>query len=203
MNMTRLMVVAAVGLLSSAWARADPAVPGHYTIDLGNWDPDQEFDFIPNVTIPGDLTNNPCYPVGDICGDPSVRLEPGGKSQSEDGSFTFDSGPTGTIVLDYQNTGSPITTAEIMTTLTSDESGPNVLFSCSSGIFQDCAFVVTDPLAGDIIDTYFWDPYVAGGIATAVPEPSLGIVLLLAFAGVIVGRARKGSASSSFAQTQR
>lgn len=203
MNMTRLLVVAAVGLLGSAGVRADPTVPGHYTIDLGNWDPDQEFDFLPNVTIPGDLTDNPCYPVGDVCGDPSIGLEPGGKSQSEDGSFTFDSGPTGSIVLDYENTGSPITTVEITTTLTSDESGPNVLFSCYSGIFQDCAFVVTDPPAGDIIDTYFWDPFVAGGIATAVPEPSQGIVLLLAFILVIVARARKGSATSSFAQTPR
>ena len=45
MNMTRLLALVAVGILSATWARADSA---HYVINLDGWDDPQSFTFIPN-----------------------------------------------------------------------------------------------------------------------------------------------------------
>jgi hypothetical protein len=201
--MMRWLSVAALSILSSTWAMAQvpAAPPSEYTIQLTDWDSFQEFDFTPNVDIPPGFTNNPCFPVGDICGDPSIGLLKGGDATDEDGSFSFSSGPTGSNSSSFINTGTPITSVEISTTLSPDEQG--ALFSCFSNIFQDCTFVVTDPPNVDMIDTYFWDPYVPGGIPTEVPEPSQEILVLLGFAGVIVARARKGSVSSFLARTPR
>jgi hypothetical protein len=198
-NMTRWLMVAALGMLGSGWIKADTTdvdVPGHYVIVLTDWDPNQNFDFLPNVPPPDDLEPNPCYPTGDICGDPSIGLERGGKSASESGDYTFNSGPTGSAAIDIENTGPPITSLEITTNLTPDET--NALFICYSDIFQNCAFV------NDSFDIYFWNPYVTGGIATAAtPEPAQWFIPLFAFAAVIVARSRKASANSSCAQTQR
>jgi hypothetical protein len=97
--------------------------------------------------------------------------------------------------LVIENTGAPI--SEVLIQLTSDggQLEPNQedeVFTCSGGtgttlVFTNCGFY------NDGFELAFW----------SVPEPSLGIILLLAFAAVIVVRARKGRASSSFARTLR
>jgi hypothetical protein len=198
MNMTRWLMIAALGWLSSTLAHAD-TVAGHYEIILTDFNDNEEFNFNPNVPVPGGLDS--CYPPGSICGDPSFGLDAGGKSTPESGEYSFSSGATGSTTLDYQNTGAPITSVDISTTYSTDSPTPPPL-ECYSDIFADCGFSVTDSPTVYTINAYFYNPY-AGGIATAVPEPSQWIILSLAFAGVIVARARKGTASSSFAQTQR
>ena len=201
MNMTRWMLFAALAALSSTWVRADPVPPdGHYLIDLEGWDADEDFNFSPNPTsIPTDVS--PCLPVGDICGDASIRIDSGGGSTGESGDFEFTSGD-GTETLYFDNEGQPITSIMISTTLFADEN--NDFFSCDGGnLFQSCGFVLTDPPTGDTLDIYFYNPYTSNGIPSVTPEPSQWIILLLAFAGIIVARVRKGSASLSSAQTQR
>ncbi len=202
MNMTRWLLAAAIAMLGSMWARADSVPPsdGHYEIELAGWDADQEFEFLPNIPMPSDT--NPCLPAGDICNDPSIRLDNGGGSTGESGDFFFNSG-SGTETLYFDNLGAPITSVEITTVLNPDEY--NESFTCSGGdIFQLCGFIV-DPPAGsntETLDIYFSDPYNPNGIPTATPEPAQWIVLLLGMAGMIVVRARSASASS-FVRTQR
>jgi hypothetical protein len=197
MNMTRWVLVAAVGLLCSTWAQADSA---HYVINLEGWDDPESFTFIPNPVLPPPDTINPCLPVGDICGDASIRLSSGGGSTPEDGVFTFNSDQADANGnLFFENTGPLISSAEITTTLTADQLGE--FFSCSGGdIFQDCGFI--QPTNTDTLNIYFYDPY-NNGILSATPEPSQWIILLLAFAGIIVARTRKGSANLSYFETQR
>jgi hypothetical protein len=206
MNMTRWIMAAALGLLGSSWAKADSLPPpdGHYLIDLEAWDPFQSFNFTPNPTLPS--STNPCLPAGDACGDASIRVDNGGGSTPESGDYTFSLGSSPSETFYFDNTGPPILSIEISTILNPDEYGD--LFSCSGGaIFQQCGFVLEldDPApTGETLDAYFYDPYDPSGIPSVVPEPSQWFVLLIGFAAVIVvARARKGSASSSFAQTQR
>ena len=195
MIITRWLMLAAVGLLGATWAQADSA---HYVINLEGWDDPQEFTFIPNPILPPPSEIDPCLPAGNICGDASIRISSGGGSQPEDGVFTFNSDQAdanGNIF--FENTGPLIGSAEITVELNTDEL--NDPFECSGGnIFQNCGFVVTDPPSGVFLDIYFYNPYTpGGGIPTATPEPSQWIVMLLAFAGIIVARARKASASLS------
>lgn len=189
MNMTRWLVLAAAGLLSATWAQADSA---HYVINLEGWDVPQEFTFIPNPILPPPSEISPCLPVGDICGDASVRINTGGGSTPEDGQFTFNSDQAdenGNIF--FENTGALIGAVEITVDLNTDEL--NDKFECSGGdIFQNCGFVLTDPPSGEILDIYYYNPFTpGGGIPSAVPEPSQWIMLTLALAGVIVARALK------------
>ncbi len=212
--MTRLLMIAALCILGCAWAqvaRAD-SVAGHYTITLTDWDPCpgtatnpcQTFNFIPNPSDvdTSDYQDTFC-PGLEFCTDPKVGLQGGGKSTPEDGEFSFSSGP-GTETLDFQNTGPEIN--EVLIDLTSNDGQPNpdqegALFSCSGGtLFNSCGF------NDDGLGILFYnnpDLPLGTGIATATPEPGQWIILLLAFAGIIVARARKGSASSSFARTPR
>jgi len=189
MNMARWLMLAAAGLLSATWAQADSA---HYVINLEGWDVPQEFTFIPNPILPPPDEINPCLPVGDICGDASVRINTGGGSTPEDGQFTFNSDQLdekGNIF--FQNTGPLIGSVEITVDLNTDELNDD--FECSGGnIFQNCGFVLTDPPSGEILDIYYYNPFTpGGGIPSAVPEPSQWIMLTLALAGVIVARALK------------
>ncbi len=204
MNMTRWLMVALVAVLGSTWAKADSVPPsnGHYLLDLEAWDPNQDFNFIPNAVIPPPDEISPCLPVGNVCGDASIRIDNGGHSTPESGDFSFSSGPNGSTILFFENTGPAFTSVEITTILNTDELGDD--FECSGGaIFQQCGFVEHDPPSGIELDTYFFDPYNANGVPTVSPEPSQWAIMLLAFAGIIVARARKQSASLSFAQTQR
>ncbi len=190
--MTRWMMLAAMGLVSCTWAQADTA---HYVINLQGWDPSQEFTFNPNVPPPDE--SSPCLPVGSFCNDPSIRINSGGGSTPESGTFTFNSNQAdGNGNLFFENTGPTITSIEIVTFLTPDEIGAD--FECSGGdLFQNCGFV--DP--PEELDIYFWNPY-TNGIPSAVPEPSQGIILLIGIAGmVILLRARKKSATSAYVQT--
>ena len=185
MNMTRWLTLVALVLLSSSWALADTA---HYEINLEGWDSPQEFTFIPNVTPPTDL--NPCLPVGSVCGDASVRINSGGGSTPENGTFTFNSDQVdanGNIF--FENTGPTITSAEITTVLNVDEL--NDPFQCSGGdIFQSCGFVLSDPPSDVTLEVFFFNPF-GEGIPSAVPEPSQWILLSLAFAGIVVVRSRR------------
>jgi hypothetical protein len=207
MNMTRLLLVAALGVLGGTWAQADSVPPddGHYLIDLEAWDANLNFNFMPNEGAPpGDI--NSCLPAGDVCGDAAIRIDNGGGSTGEDGNFSFNSGPGGTCgpnaptlaceILYFDNEGPPITSILITTILPTDELGPNNDYSCDGGaLFQACGFTITDP-PGDTeqLNIYFYDPYNANGIVTATPEPSQWIILALAFAGIIAVRARKATA---------
>lgn len=201
MKMTRWMMLAALAMLSSAWARADSA---HYVINLEGWDDPQEFTFIPNPELPPPADISPCLPVGNICGDASVRINSGGGSQDESGTFNFNSDQAdqnGNIF--FENTGPLIEAAEITTVLTSDESAPTFPFLCDGGdIFQQCGFVLQNSGGIETLDAYFYDPY-NEGILSATPEPSQWIILVLVFAGIVVARARKRSANFACAQTQR
>jgi hypothetical protein len=192
MNMTRLLALVAVGMLSAAWARADSA---HYVINLDGWDDPQSFTFIPNPILPPPSEINPCLPVGDVCGDASIRISNGGGSQDESGEFTFNSDQAnadGNIF--FANTGPLIGSVEITVQLNTDEL--NDQFECSGGnIFQNCGFVVNDPPSDVTLDIYYYNPFTpGGGIPSLAPEPSQWIVLLVAFAGIIAVRARKQSA---------
>jgi hypothetical protein len=205
MNVTRWLMFAVV-VLGGTWAKADSVPPsdGHYLIDLEAWDPDQDFNFIPNAVIPPADEISPCLPVGNICGDASIRIDNGGHSTPESGDYSFSSGPNGSVILYFENTGPAFTSAEVTTILNTDELGDD--FECSGGaLFQACGFVEVDPPSGIELDTYFYDPYNPTGVPTVsgVPEPSQWAFMLLAFAGIIVARVRKQSASLSFAQTQR
>lgn len=216
MNMTRWLMVAALGALSCTWAQADSVPPddGHYLIDLESWDADLNFNFMPNQgTPPPDIST--CLPVGAICGDASIRIDNGGGSTGEDGNFSFNSGPAGTCgpnaptlaceTLFFDNEGEPITSILITTILPTSELGQFNDYSCDGGaLFQSCGFTITDP-PGDTetLNIYFYNPFIANGIITATPEPSQWIVLVLAFAGIIAVRARKQFANSPCAQTQR
>jgi len=199
MNMTRWVMVAAVGMLSSIWARADIVTNEAYTITMDGWE-DQDFNFTPTTGLDtGDFTNPTDFcPSYDECIDPSMGLAKGGSDPDESGMYSFSTG-TGLVVLDEVNTGSPVT--EVLLVLTSNSGNlyndqDYETFSCSGGtgaslLFTNCGFYV-NPTTGQF-EIAFWD----------TPEPSLWIVLILGFAAVIVARVRKRSASSSFAQTQR
>jgi hypothetical protein len=202
-------MVAALGMLSSTWARAD-TVPGHYTITLSDWDDNQYFDFIPySDPNPNDAFDTSDFTDPDdfcpgftLCVDPSVGLGGGGKSQAEDGEFTFTTGDDAgtTIVLDYQNSGAPI--EEVLLELTDQYGNPiglpanqdGELFTCTGDdLFTNCGFYVNSN--GDF-EVAFWNALDSpSGIPTAVPEPSQWIMLLLPLAAMIVARVRKQSAS--------
>jgi hypothetical protein len=192
MNMTRWLMVAALGILGSTWARADIPTNQQYTITLTDWDSDQTFNFIPTSGLDtGDFTNPDDFCPGyDSCFDPSVVLQKGGGNHDPNGEFSFSTG-SGTEVLSYQNTGSDID--EVLLQLTSNggqlnSDQQNEVFTCSGGnLFTNCGFY------DDGFEVAFWN----------TPEPSQWIVLVLAFAAVMVVRARKARASSSFAQTRR
>jgi hypothetical protein len=193
MNMTRWLMVAVLVVFSSSRARADIATGENFTITLLDWDPDQQFNFIPTTGLDtGDFTNPDDFCPGfDTCFDPSANLMKGGDPTPESGEFTFSTGDTGTTTLSYTNTGSDV--GELLLDLTSnggqlEGNQDNEVFTCSGGdLFTNCGF------NNDSFQVGFW----------SVPEPSQWIVLVLAFAGIIVVRARKRSASSSFAQTPR
>ena len=188
------LALVAVGAASCSLTQADPVEPGHYTNTLQDWDDDQVFNFTPNPTgvDTDDFTNPDSFCVGfDACFDPSVRFNAGGGSTPENGEFSFSTGDDAagnTVVLDFSNTGAPIT--EVLLTLTSnggqlnpDQSG--VEFTCDGGgIFQQCGF------NNDAFQVLFWDP-VTDGIPTATtPEPAQWAILLPAFA-LLVGFGRK------------
>jgi hypothetical protein len=176
-------------------------------LNLEGWDPSQSFTFTPNPDLPPPGDISPCLPVGDFCGDPSIRINTGGGSTPENGVFTFnfdDVDANGNIF--FQNTGTLITSIEISTILTPDEMGSLVLFECSGGnIFQNCGFVDPPTPQGEELDLYFYNPYTpGGGIPSAVPEPSQWIFLLIAGTALVVVARRKASATSpTFVRTQQ
>ena len=200
MAITRWITVVALGMLGCTWAQADSA---HFLINLEGWDDPQEFTFIPNQAVPSDLA--PCLPVGDICGDASIRINSGGGSPPIPGEFTFNSDQAdenGDIF--FQNdSGFLFSTVEIQVILNADE--VNDPFSCFGGnIFQKCGFLLNDNQGTETLDTFFYDAFTSGGgIPTATPEPSQWIILILAFLAIIGVRSRKVVANSFFAQTQR
>jgi hypothetical protein len=212
MNMTRWLMVAAMGVLGCTWAQADSVPPddGHYLIDLEAWDADLNFNFMPNQGAPPPDINS-CLPVSDTtnCGDASIRIDNGGGSTGEDGNFSFNSGPAGTCgpnaptlaceILYFDNEGPPITSILIQTILPTSELGPDNDYSCSGGaLFQSCGFTITDPpdTPTETLNIYLYNPYSANGIVTATPEPAQWIILVLGFAGIIAVRARKQFANS-------
>ncbi len=214
MNATRWLVIAALGMLGSTWAQAAVLLPpasGEYTIGLTGWDPDDANTFtwqpIMDNSLPDGLTSDDFnFDGSDFCPgciDPRITLGPGGKSQDEDGTYTFTDGDGSQVVINgvvqtagEANTGPFIKELLISVALNPDE--VNEFFSCSGdGLFSNCGL----DYSGDTLYVLF-EQGTGTGIGT-VPEPSQWIILLLAFAGVIVARARKGSASSSFAQTTR
>lgn len=215
MNATRWLMIAALGMLGSAWAQASALPPpppsGEYTIGLTGWDPDNANTFtwepITDGSLPDDLSSNDFDFTGSGfcpgCIDPGITLGPGGRSQHEDGTYTFTDGDGSQVVINgvvqtagEANTGPFISELLISVALTTNENGE--LFSCSGdGLFSTCGF---DYSGGTLY--ILFEQGTGTGIGT-VPEPSQWIILLLAFAGVIVARARKGSASSSFARTTR
>ena len=198
--MTRWLMLVAVGVLSCPWAQADTVEPGHYTITLADWDDDQDFNFTPNPANldTSQFTNPDNFCVGfEFCDDPSIRVNPGGKSTPESGPFSFSTGPDAagnTVVLDYQNTGAPIDS--ILITLTSNNGQLNPdqngeVFTCDGGsLFTNCGF------NDDAFEVAFWNSDDTVGIQTATtPEPSQWIILLFASAAMIAARARKKSVS--------
>ncbi len=197
MNMTRWLMVAAFGVLACTWAQADSIPPpdGHYLIDLEGWDANQEFNFTPDPSsIPTDL--DACLPVGDYCGDASIRVDNGGGSTPENGPYDFSAGPTGSQILYFDNTGAPITSIEIQATIPTDELGMYNDYSCDGGaIFESCGFLIEDPpnVPTETLDIFFYNPYSPGGIPN-VPEPSQWAFLLVACAAIIGVAARRKSA---------
>jgi hypothetical protein len=194
--MVRWLMLVAVGLLGCLWAQADSLEPGHYTITLTDWDDNQVFDFTPNPEDlnTADFTNPDSFCVGFLfCDDPSVRINTGGKSQPENGDFSFTTGNDAagnTVVLDFANTGDPINS--ILITLTSNNGQLNpdqngVVFTCDGGdLFQNCGF------NNDAFQIAFWNPVGSVGIPTATtPEPSQWLVLLFVSAVLIAVQTRK------------
>jgi hypothetical protein len=200
MNMTRWLMIAALALLSSSWARADLAEGQIFTITLTGWDADQSFTFTSNPTLPSNLpTDDPCYPSTAACGDPGVNLQKGGDQTAiTSNPFSFTLAPPvcttlpGDIVTcSFENeTGGDIESIDLSTILTADEGGPDVLFVCDGGdVNTNCAFVVTAPLvsnAGDTMNVYFF----------STPEPSLGIILMLGFTAMMFVLARRAKDSA-------
>ena len=204
--MTRWVVLAAGVLLCATWAQAQ-SEPAHYVIELEGWDNNQFFDFTPNPANlnTNDFTNPDNFCANYLfCDDPLIRINTGGGSTPESGDYSFNSGD-GTETLDFENTGPSID--EILITLTDANGNPislpqdqlSEVFVCSSDYFQMCGF------NNDAFEIAFWDPVSTNGVGipSAAPEPSQWIVLLLACAALVVVRARKGSASSACAQTER
>jgi hypothetical protein len=222
MNAKKWLMIAALGMLGSTLAQAIAVLPppsGEYTIGLSGWDPDNGNTFtwqpISGSSLPDGLTADDFdftsgfgyCPAGDwecSCSDPTITLGPGGKSQDESGEYTFTDGDGNQVVINgvvetagEANTGSFIGEVLIAVPLNADE--VDELFSCNGdGLFSKCGFDYSD---GTLY--ILFEEGTGTGIGTVTPEPTQWIVLLLGFAGVIVARARKGSASSSFAQTQR
>lgn len=185
MNIKLCVAIGAIVVGSCAWAQEDTS---HYVITLDSWDYPQEFTVTPNAMLPSGLVDYPCYPAGDICGDPFIKISNGGGSTLESGSFTFTADGDGDYP--FENTsGVTYTTMEVSTDLTANEE--TELFTCSGGnIYQDCGFV------NDSFQVYFWDPYSAGitsGTAVTTPEPSQWVILLLACAGIVLARSRRRS----------
>jgi hypothetical protein len=199
MNMTRWMMVAALGMLSSIWAKADIVTGEPYTITADGWE-DQNFNFIPTTGLDtGEFTNPDDFcPSYDACFDPSMGLGRGGKDPDESGTYGFSTG-TELEVLDEVNTGQPINEVLLLLTSNDGQLYNNQLietFSCNGGtgatlLFTNCGFNI-NPTTGQFAIA-FWN----------VPEPSQWLSLLLAFAALIAARVRRKSASSSFAQSRR
>lgn len=192
------LVVAAIG--AGSVAQADTVEPGHYQITLTDWDNNQLFNAIPNPTDVNTNDFQPEFCDGFLaCDDPSVRINKGGGSTSEDGPFSFSSGPDAagnTVVLNFSNSGAPITELLLTVNLNPDQAGE--LFTCDGGdVFQNCGFF------NDGLEILFYNPFETDGIPTATtPEPSQWLVMLLGFAALIVVT-RKRSASLSCAGTGR
>jgi hypothetical protein len=173
MNMTRWLLLFAAGLLCTTAAVAD-TVPGHYIVDLEGWDPNLFFNFMPNPegVNPADYQNPGVFCAGfGLCGDPLIRLNGGGGSTPETGSFSFNSG-TGTEVLDFQNAGPEIN--EVLITLTDANGNPIPLpesdlgqqFVCSSDLFQNCGF------NNDAFTILFYNPINANGVGIPTATPN-------------------------------
>jgi hypothetical protein len=199
MKMTRWLMVAALGMLCCTWAQADGL--SDFLINLEGWDNNQEFTFIGNAQVPTDTS--PCLPSGSFCFDASIKTNNGGGSTPEySTTWTFNADQVdefGNIYFD-NDSGVTFTTVEISAILNADED--NLPFTCDGGVyFASCGFVFND--APDTLQVYFYNAYAGEGIPTATPEPSQWLILLIALAAMIVVRIRKGSVSSSFAQTQR
>jgi hypothetical protein len=192
MVVERWLMIAALGLLGSVASKADGIPPDvHYIIDLEDWDVMQTFQVTPNVDVPG---TSACLPVGDVCGDASIRLNSGGGSIPEDGPFSFSSpdtgncGPDNTLACfidDFENIGSPINTLEISVELNDDQLVPPLnTFECSGGdLFNACGFTLTDPPSGIDLNAYFYN----------TPEPSEWAFLALGCAALIAVRARQSA----------
>lgn len=190
MKVTRWLMLGAVGLFGCIGAQADSS---HFLINLGGWDANQDFNFIANPDVIPVSELQPCLPVGDFCGDPSIRINTGGGSipiYSPD--FTFNSNQVdgnGNVFFDNMS-GTAFSSVEITTILTPDESNPNTQFECSGGdLFQSCGFVDPPTPNGEELDIYFYNPYGNGIIST--PEPGQWIVLLIGCAAMFLIRARK------------
>ncbi len=192
MNLTRWLMFAALGMLSSTWVRADIITGQTFTITLTAWDPDQTFEFTPTTGLDtGDFTNPDDFcPSFDACFDPGMKLEKTGDATDENGPFPFSTGATGTTALSFTNTGSDIT--ELVIPLTSNGGELNSdqdfsVFTCDGGdLFTNCGFL------NDGFEVAYWD----------TPEPSQWMVVAIAFAALIAVRARRKYASSSSAQIQ-
>jgi len=189
----RWLIFAALGLLGSVVVKAD-GIPTdfHYIIDLEDWDVDQGFNVNPNVPVPTDLSA--CLPVGDVCGDPSVRINSGGGSTPEDGPYSFSSPGTGNcgpdnslacFISPFENTGTPIGTLEITVELNDDQLVPPLnQFECSGGdLFTNCGFDISDPPSGLDLNAYFYN----------TPEPSQVVILVLGCTGLIAARKKRSS----------
>jgi hypothetical protein len=196
MRVLRWMLLAMAGLASCAWAQTSDLT---ITLEGFDYQDGQTFGVTPNVVVPGDLS--PCLPVGDLCGDPSIKTANGGDATDENGAFTFTATADGDY--DFQNTsGTTWSDLEISFTLQGSELNPGEQFICDGGnVFQDCGFM--DPDNNE--EVYFYNPYPAadGGITSVTPEPAEWPLLLLACAGIAVVAARKRFATAASADIRR
>jgi hypothetical protein len=216
MNATRWLMAVAFCMLGSTWAQASTIAPNPfgpyfniqlYADDGSSWAAGEVFTVTATdtslTTLQADqegFTENQFCPDGDwescTC-DPGVKAEGGSDPiqfnlDEPAGTYTITTGSNGTATADYVNVGPNIQTLMLSTTITTEQE--NETYSCSSDLFQYCGFKITgDPTLGII----FTDPIYAGGIPTAVPEPTPDLLLLIALGGVIVApriRARRSVA---------
>jgi hypothetical protein len=188
-----LMLASVLLVASSAWAQDQNS---ELVITLEGFDygsGGQTFGVQQNVVVPDDL--NPCLPVGDICGDPSIHTANGGDATDESGPFSFSATADGDY--DFLNTsGTTWTDLEISFTLQGFELDPGEQFTCDGGnVFQNCGFMDPD----NNVEVFFYDAFsgVGGGITSPVPEPSQWLTLSLACAALAAAILRKRAASSS------
>ncbi|HUA17466.1 MAG TPA: hypothetical protein VMB25_01895 [Bryobacteraceae bacterium] len=215
MKLVRLLPLAGFVLLGATWLQADTVEPGHFTIDLNNpgetdqggWVPDQVFNDEVNPDVntsdfvsQGQSTSVSCqqwdnwwwdwwhqYINMNQCEDwdPYILVNPGGHSDPFPSSFMADANGGG-IQDFYNGTGSPITS--ILFTIANFQPGTYV---CGGTLFDNCGIAMD----GTTLEILYWDN--PGDFVPSVPEPSLGIVLLVAFCALAGGRkilARKAAA---------